>query len=592
MKMKLVRAYLKKKSVGVFENRTDDSGIIIDGNYFKTTYMNSGCQFILGGEYDRYAAYLRKMLTSFTDIGVELYVIFSGSMKADVDKRKEIHQKLMNKTDSIQPGRQENEYCEPTFTKDVQREVFDKLGIRYFVCECNHSEALISLAIDYNLPILTNNFEYCLFGVTCILPNSIVFDDNGFRCTVYKPNRQLFPLSIDMMSILLAISDEDSSYYQHIPGILKCHEKLIFLSAQHWIRKQNKKSAIETLTKYLKPSDKQELLETISYMEKLFKHSRHFVASSYRNRHAVHPTRIDTTSKDWFETAVARGLIAIPYINLKNNNSCSGSWLIVDKNRDDAMLVALDLIFYALGLLTNSTDLKISFIGRQSSLSIVRDIEKKLPTRKALYMFRSSSDLCSAELFRVIINELMNGFDFVTLDSISKDCHMIIIALVYYSRKNKDFQNGVYSILLSYFMLGPIGNKVGVLKKSNFAVTHSTGDKTKDRYVTAANAFIDLFYLDGSRLKTIFNRDILHNIAEFEHCLQHVNFLNKLCGEVTMCTIYHKAVNTTFVHNLYFTLTQEKNPLEYLKTRFNCDSIYLEYENLIRVFEKCAHSVK
>ncbi|XP_045488907.1 uncharacterized protein LOC111001921 [Pieris rapae] len=556
MKMKLVRAYLKKKSVGVIETRTSDSKIIID------------------------------------DIGVELIVIFSGSMKADVDKRKEIHQKLINKTDSIQPGRQENEYCEPTFTKDVQREVFDELDIQYFVCEYNHSEALISLAIDYNMPLLTNNFEYCLFGVTCIVPNSIVFDDNGIRCTVYKPNRKLFPFSIEMMSILLAISDEDSSYYQHIPGILKCHEKLTFVSAQHWIRKQNKKSAINTLTKYLKPTDKQELLETISYMEKLFKHSSCLVDSLYCNRHSFHPTWIDTTNTKWFETAVATGLIAIPYINLKNNNSFSGSWLIVDKNRDDAMLVALDLVFYALGLLTNSTDLKISFIGRKFSLSINWDIEKKLPSRRALLMFRSNSDLNSAELFRVIIHELMNGFDFVTLDSISRDCHMIIIALVYYSRKNKDFQNGVYSILLSYFMLGPIGKQVGMLKKSNFAVTHNTGDKTKDRYVMVANAFIDLFYLNESSLKTIFNRNILHNIAEFEHCLQHVNFLNKLCGEVTMCTMYHKAVNATFVHNLYYTLTKEKNPLEYLKSRINCESIYLEYENLIRVFEKCLHSVK
>ncbi|CAH4030199.1 unnamed protein product [Pieris brassicae] len=220
MKMKLVRAYLKKKSVGVFETRTTDAGIIIDGNYFKTTYMKSGCQFILGGEYNRYAAYLRKILTSFTDIGLKLYVIFSRSMKADVDKRKEIHQKLMNKTDSIQPGRQENEYCEPTFTKDVQREVLDELGIQYFVCEYNHSEALISLAIDYNMPVVTKIFEYCLFGVECIVPNSIVFDVNGFGCTVYKPNRQLCPFSIEMMSILLAISDEDSSYYQHIPGMM------------------------------------------------------------------------------------------------------------------------------------------------------------------------------------------------------------------------------------------------------------------------------------------------------------------------------------------------------------------------------------
>ncbi|XP_045523240.1 uncharacterized protein LOC123713558 isoform X2 [Pieris brassicae] len=375
-------------------------------------------------------------------------------MKADVDKRKEIHQKLMNKTDSIQPGRQENEYCEPTFTKDVQREVLDELGIQYFV---------------------------------------------------YK----------------------------------------------------------------------QELLETISYMELLFKHSRQFVDSLYRSHHTIHPTKIDTTNKEWFETAVARGLIAIPYINLKNNSSFSGSWLIVNNNRDDAILVALDLIFYALGLLTYSTDLKISFIGCQFSSSIIWDIEKKLPSHRALYMFRSNSDLYSAELLRVIIHELMNGFDFVTLDSISKDCHMIIIALVNYSRKNKDFQIGVYSILLSYLMLGPIGNQVGVLKKSNFAVTHNTGDKTKDRYVTVANAFIDLFYVNESRLKTIFNRKILHNVSEFEHCLQHVNFLNKLCGEVTMCTIYHKAVNATFVHNLYFTLTQEKNPLEYLKRRINCDSIYL-----------------
>ncbi|XP_038222462.1 uncharacterized protein LOC119840039 [Zerene cesonia] len=603
MKLKSVRRYLLKKEVGVSELRTNDSVIIIDGAYFKETYKKSGCQFILGGEYDRYANYLKNILNNFVKNDIECFVVFNGGMKADIESRKAIHQNIIDRTDALKPGRQDNVYCEPIFAKDVQREVFDELNIKYYVCEYDHKEALITLATHYNYPILTNNFEYSLFGVSCIFANSLMFDvDHGFRCTVYHPNTKIFPFNNHIMSILLAVADEDSSYYKHLPKILKCHETNVFVSAQHWIRRQNQTSATKELTKYLSPEDRTSLLDNINNFSLLFRCTKHPVIKSFGERKNDTMYKIDVRKSNWFNDGVSRGNIAIPYINLKNSKTFSGSWLIVDKNKNDAILVALDIVFYALGLLTNSQIMKISFIGRQFATSRVWEIDGRLESSESLQLFYSNTMKSnSIDIFKVIIREILHDFDFKSLESLSKDCHMIIIALVYYFVKSKeDFSKGVYSILLSYFMLGPVAEEVGVLKRSNFSVTHNVDKEQESRmltlkresYVAAAQAFMDFFYINESSLKNLFYRDILHRITEFNHCLQHVNYLNKMCGANTKCTTYNKAINETFVYNIFVTLKDQEFPLDYLKKRIDCDPIYMEYKKIVDVFETCYKSVK
>ncbi|XP_045500176.1 uncharacterized protein LOC123697686 [Colias croceus] len=601
MKFKSIRRWLIKKQVGVSELRTNDSVIIIDGAFFKETYKNSSCQFILGGEYDRYASYLRNILNNFIKNDIECYIVFNGAMKADIETRKEIHQNIIDRTDAVKPGRQDNEFCEPIFVKDVQREIFDELNIKYFVCEYDHKEALINLATHYDYPILTNNFEYSLFGVSCIVANSLIFDvDQGYRCTVYHPNRRMFPLDNRIMSILLAISDEDSSYYKELPKILKCHEKKIFVSALYWIRRQNHTCATKELTKCLSPEDQSSLLENIDNFSILLRSTKHAIIKSFASRKNNTKNKIDVRKSNWFSDGVSKGNIAIPYINLTNNKTFSGSWLIGDKNKNDAILVALDIIFYALGLLTNSRDMKISFIGRQFATSRVWEIDGKLESSESIKVFysRKSNHI---DIFKVIIREILHGFDFKSLESLSEDCHMIIIALVYYCVKSKEaFSKGVYSILLSYFMLGPISAEVGLLKRSNFSVTHNTNKEQEnkvpsinhDHYVAAAQAFMDFFYINESSLKNLYYRDILHRIAEFDHCLQHVNYLNKLCGARTKCTTYNKAINGTFVYNMFVTLNDHAFPLDYLKKRMDCHPIYEEYKKIVDVFETCYKSVK
>ncbi|XP_061718537.1 uncharacterized protein LOC133526096 [Cydia pomonella] len=565
-----------------------DCSLVIEGeSFFRQQYKESGLNFILGGEYDRYADYLRTTLKSFIKSNVTCYVVFTGAMDVDLEKRKVIHQNIIDDRNIIEPG--DNKFYEQIFTKSVHREVLEELGIRYCVTEYNARQTLLDLSKELNCPVLTHNFEQCLLGMTCIIPGSIWYDQAKNHITCLKQTPDLFKKYIKvsevMKPIFLTIIDENLPLYDKIPEIIGSKPQWPVGPLLYWIKKQERESlerVIDKLDMLLTTMEQKQMFrESIDELTNIIFHSRESHALSYLKGEQ---TAILDVEIEWFKNGVLTGKIPSVYINLKNRATFSGSWVLFDESKRDALLPTLDIVMYAHSLLWDSPQ-SLTFIGRKGCSVDVTVMPPK-------YSGTSKEERKEEGNFEKFIEDMLPGFDWSLLKHIPEDSWLLIVSLVYYFAR--DFTMEAYSIILSYVMLGPVSASVGLLRKNKIMCQRlESGDDGVCTYkdcLEAAKAMIE--YFDEGDIKNTFNRSILHDLAEFQHCLQHVNYLNMLCGNLK-CTNYHKTYNGTFVFNILRQLRKHDDPMLFFETKFETSpSVLSFYKSIKDVFVNLLSATK
>lgn len=590
MKYKALRQLMKIKNAKE-DHFLKDCSLVIDGDsYFRGSYKDSGCKFILGGEFDRYADYLKRKLRVFIESNVICYVVYNGAMKADLETRKQLHQKLIDNKMAIVPG--DENYYEPVFSKDVQKQVLEELGIKYYVCEHDARETMLDVSKNYKCAVLTNNIEYCLLGMSCVTPDSITYDKNkkGISCKIQTPegHKAYFCLHNHMKPVFMAVVDEDGLMYRKIPRIIGLQKKNPIGTMIYWFNHQNQTEAIEKLAKVLdSEADKQKFRDTVHELIKLILFTRKNPALKYFNM-----TESDNSK---FQKGGSIGQIAVPYINLKNNGWFSGSWVICEKKRKDAMLPAIDIILCARSVLSDDKKDEITFIGRKVDKSSITQI-----TADAKFSAINEEVLWIEDHFEKFVDTALPGFNWSLLNDVSEDLWLLIISLLYYlSKAGRDFITPVYSILVSYLILGPVAKKVGLIKRSNLTMCHSQAlddtdvenECTYEDSLKAAHAVID--YFDEGRIKKNFDRDVLHSLAEFQHCLQQMNYLNKLCGEKVQCTDYSRTYNGTLVFNVLLRMKKCEDVMFFLESHFkDSPSVLKLYKHVKGVFDNCLATVQ
>ncbi|XP_041982189.1 uncharacterized protein LOC121735423 [Aricia agestis] len=586
MKLTLLRRFVKYKFPAKLVNLQHEN-LVIDGDYFRGTYKKSSCPYILGGEYDRYANYLRNTLNMFVECGVTCYVVFKGANDTPVEKRLEIHQRIIDRTDAVLPGREENVYCEPIFVKDVVKEVLKELGIKYFVCTYDEKATLFNVAHFFNCPILTNAIEYTIFRVSCIRPESLTFDKTNkrIRCEVFEGEclKRFFPRDYDLLAILVSLLSDDATYYAKIASIIECQEYKLVQASTAWIRKKTPAFATESLRAGLDIEEETELLSNVRAARTLF----------YRNGDKLaiqhFTSQVEGVSSRSFKYMVATGKIAAPYINLKLKETFSGSWLIGCKEKPDAMLPALDIVFYSYAHLRGGKKFEIKFIGRQN-------IEQTSESKNWV-IYKSVHGKNIESHFRLFLHDNLRGFDIYIFIDVPQDCWLLLTTLVFYNVRNGSaFTNGALAIILSYVLLSVV-SRVGLIKRSNFTLFNPSPDNFKDENgisntdcLIVGHRVLDLFYINEQKLKDNFSREILHSLAEFQHCLQHMNYLNAMCDDIPP-TCYHKSINMTLVYNVILILDTVDSPMRYLKDLINCPSIFSFYRRIVNAFNKCQDKV-
>ncbi|XP_063537344.1 uncharacterized protein LOC134746748 [Cydia strobilella] len=581
-KYSMLRNYMRRLKIKKDGHILKDCSLVIEGDsFFRQHYKDSGFNFILGGEYDRYAEYLRTILKSFIKSNVTCYVVFTGAMDVDLEKRKVIHQNIIDDRDNIEPG--DNKFYEQIFTKSVHREVLEELGIRYCVTEYNARQTLLDLSREFNCPVLTHNFEQCLLGMTCIIPGSIWYDkkENHVTCLKQTPDffKERIKISEDMKPIFLTILDENLPLFDKIPEIIGSNPQWHVAPLLYWIKKQERESlerVIDKLDMMLTTMvQKQMFRESIDELTNLIFHRRESHALSYLKGDQ---TVILDDEIERFKNGVLTGKTPSVYINLKNKATFSGSWVLFNESKPDALLPTLDIVMYAHSLLWDSPQ-NLTFIGRKG-----RSVDVTIMPPK--YSRTSKEGRNKEGTFEKFIEDSLPCFDWSLLKHVPEDSWLLIVSLVYYiSKANRDFTTETYSIILSYVMLGPVSAKVGFLRKiKKMSCSLESGDDDVEIYtykncLEAAKAMTE--YFDEGDIKNTFNRGILHDLAEFQHCLQHVNYLNMLCGNLK-CTNYHKTYNGTFVFNILLQLKKHDDPMLFFETKLETSPSVLNFYKSIK----------
>lgn len=590
MKFTSLRQCIKSKNVWS-PHILLDCDLVVDGDsFFKDSYRNSGCQYILGPECDRYADFIRKKLTTFLDSNIKCHFIFKGVTKSSMDKRKEIHESIICHRTATNINMVP--YFQPLFVRDVQKQILEEMDIKYFVCEYDSMEAIIGVATKLKCPVLTDKIEYSLFvGVSCI-PTKSVLRVNGSKsliCTIYENEKVKNAFGVyNKTPMLLALLNENGAYFENLKELIVDMEIDAVWPVVKWVKRQREATLVSTVLKGIyEDKHKDDLKVVYERIQTLYVYPLCNLAVKYFQRDRVHGLFPD--DKKWFVKGVSNGRIAPAYIHLKKEAFLFGSTLMYDSKRPDALLAAFEIVSYSHCLLTNSQSSTITFIGRQDDNTVVQEISrcwvKNIRQRGIFTKLRDGKKLKANEcdVFKEFVEEVLPGFNFSNLELVPSNCWLLIITLFYYIlKKNKSFIDAAYCILLSYIVLGPVSKRVDKLKKAE-----SESHIEMDCMFFYNNL---KFMFEKADLSQKYNSSVVSSFLEFQHCLQHINYLNKLCGEKIPCTVYHKTYNATFIFNL-FTFIENKNHLmEYLESKFAGSFCLKMYKNVVDGFEKCLKS--
>ncbi|XP_075979439.1 uncharacterized protein LOC142978763 [Anticarsia gemmatalis] len=595
MKYPALRQYMKAiKNLSESHTLDKDSKLVIDAqSYFKNSYKESGCQSTLGTDCDKYADYLIKKLSCLKAHNIECMVIFSGATQKDMQNIEETYQTIIDKRKSIEQNKRNPPHFEPLFVKDVQKQVLDEMNIKYFCSEYDSADAIVSVAKTYKCPVLTDNIEYCLFGVSCI-SLSLKPEGNMLHCTIYNHDNYRTSFGVyNKMPVLLTVLNEAMDLSDAVPVLSHNIDATDIRSVTRWV-KQNKNAIKIIADKMCDEIKRKEFLELHEKIKILYLYPSCNLAVKYFQRDK--PYGLFKDDKKWFSRGVANGRIAVPYINMKRKGFITGSTLVNDSSQPDAMRAAADIIAYSHCLLTNSQKSVLTLIGkknfvceiatRELSKTFTREISNRgIFTKHGKLKNRLDVNLAENP-FRLFFKELWPGHSPLILDVklVPADCWVLVITLAYYVHKiNREFKDAAYYILLSYLMLGPISKRLDMEKYSLLRLESTK--EFRDMY----NGLQFLF--KKVDLVNNYNVEFLHSLAEFQHCLQHMNYLNKLCGETLNttdipCTVYHDTFNATFVYNTSLFMKNKEKLMEYLESNFQGSKPLKLYKDIVNGFEK------
>lgn len=175
-----------------------DTNLVVDGNSMcAQLYRSLNCFSAFGGDYDKYAAFVRNFLKGFRKCNITPYVVFDGSHESR--KLKTVHNRLRSKIRSasrLDVVTQGSLQIFPLLVRDVFKQILVEMNIPYTVCEFEADDEIATLARHLNCPVLSYDSDFFIYNVLYIPFNTLErkpkpFDIDGNRvnalqCKLYK----------------------------------------------------------------------------------------------------------------------------------------------------------------------------------------------------------------------------------------------------------------------------------------------------------------------------------------------------------------------------------------------------------------------
>lgn len=575
-----------------------NSRVVIDGqSLFFSMYKNANLPYAFGCESDRFAKYVKGYLSKFKNANLDCYFVFKGGHedKKALNRHFEDDGRLHGRNYS--PGEEYDDIVQPIFAKDIWFQVLNEMGFKYFViCKGDHNSECIALALKLSCPLVGNNMQYFFSQVQYIPERNTVLDENNnLVCGVYTLSDVLSQYRLPEENLLLFIMLADKHVFKEnvFEKFFKTHKLLTrndtvnYRNLFKWLSQRSKEVALKDVFTFLSDSEEESFQEKMKVLEKLTlerKNSNTKMTLFVTDENEAKFTQADP---DWFEKGIFFNKIAIPYVNLYRYKIVEASKFIEDYEQENSIMLSIDIVKYAFDLLTNFeggemiVEHKISASDHGKDQPLKYDLSVRKPEYEAsISVFENGwEDIKRLHLFEHFITESLQTFDFARLNRAPEDCRLLIIALVYFSRKKPDVKLEIHSILLSYVMLGIVSEKLILGSNSNAG---SVSEKpfldpiTDKNLVTETDCDIawslmsKYFDLRRDELCFMFDRVALHPLVQFQRCLEELNYLNTLCGSPFEPTIYSKTYNGTFVYKVLHSMRDSRfseDGLEFIKEK-------------------------
>lgn len=175
-----------------------DTCLIIDGHSLcAQLYKRLNCFSAFGGDYDKFASYVRNFFKNLRKCNITSYVLFDGSYEQR--KLKTAFSRVRSKINGasrLDPVTQGCLQIFPLLLRDVFIEALTDMNIAYTVCEFEADDEIAALARHLNCPVLSYDSDFFIYNVLYIPFNTLEskptpIEENGnktyaLECKIYK----------------------------------------------------------------------------------------------------------------------------------------------------------------------------------------------------------------------------------------------------------------------------------------------------------------------------------------------------------------------------------------------------------------------
>ena len=554
--------------------------VVIDGqNHLHFMYEKSRIPFIFGSETDKYADVLKKRFKMFKDANIKCYILFKGG-DSDIEKKiNKFQQTFFDFDDNCI-------FVPPIFLKDATAQVIDEMEFDYAFCVTETKDDCVALAQKLKCPVVTFDIEYCFRKAPYVPSSTMKFDDrtNSIRCRLYKLQNflQKYSLTEEKTAIFASLTDVKLFPIDFFDSLLQTWDVIT-------IPQYTKlKELILWLSTHSEQEARDGILKCFSNDEDLNKFWSNYqmILSNMRKDEGGHATEYLLNSKmpikrqdpEWFEKGVVCKHVAPMYINLYKSNVIDGSW-VIDEQAKDCLFLSMDIIKYAYNLLTNYRG--DTFKVYQDSINYEEIDPADTNIQRPNYDCEESvfengwDDVKNLKLFEHFLAE--NYIDTNVLADLPPDCVVFFIALVYFAHNKhfvgEDVTREVYAVVLSYVMLSLVFNRERRTIKWN-------------EYLQVKSVIDKYYKYDENEAKKIFDGEAMKRFAELQYCIQHMNYLNSLCGSPYETTQYRTFYNGTFVYKVYCDM-KDQDADKFVNELFQkTPSVLTVVKRLIKVYER------
>ncbi|XP_017549318.1 protein asteroid homolog 1 isoform X4 [Pygocentrus nattereri] len=141
--------------------------LVIDGCslYFRL-YFSSGLDQVRGGDYDFFAALVRRFFAALSECNVRPFVVLDGGMDQTDKKFRTLRERAESKIrDAHSLSRGSHACILPLLSREVFRQVLCDLGIPLVQCISEADFEIASLAHQWGCPVLTNDSDFYIFDL-------------------------------------------------------------------------------------------------------------------------------------------------------------------------------------------------------------------------------------------------------------------------------------------------------------------------------------------------------------------------------------------------------------------------------------------